>query len=454
MAIGDKSHEIEINDSELEREGWKRGRYKGTKLTAAKINKFTDGDISYGTDPVIEQFSKTVYVFSRAINSFEATLNTFYPSTDEFNQLLENKSIVGSTSFTLDRAVTFNLDDPTDFSQIDITTNDFKSVSRNSIDSDLALFSSCSVKFFNNVNNAFVKDSYTVGYNRGEFIPAAIYFQSESFGNVSATENDTKFQYGLDTDGRLYINPNVEEWFIAQDGASGSLGSVAQNVALTIDHVGDKNQVNSVEGYFFQLSKRLGPTSTKNERYYISFNQGKSGGGNLEQKNLLKAYDVHELAPSGSNIDLENNHFNIVTSGRFGFPFTANYTEVNTQEFVLFKEQKRSNTIHLDFNIITEAPGGVGNGGVIIPDNLHPVIKERLNVFLSNAGLGAEGGTSANFNFGSVRAVRKDQDIFGKQNILAPEDQSIKSTINTTGFSPLDDEEDQFKSFGDLFGGG
>ena len=108
--------------------------------------------------------------------------------------------------------------------------------------------------------------------------------------------------------------------------------------------------------------------------------------------------------------------------------------QVNTQEFVLFKEQKRSNTIHLDFNIITEAPGGVGNGGVIIPDNLHPVIKERLNVFLSNAGLGAEGGTSANFNFGSVRAVRKDQDIFGKQNILAPEDQSIKSTINTTGF--------------------
>ena len=66
-----------------------------------------------------------------SINSFEATLNTFYPSTDEFNQLLENKSIVGSTSFTLDRAVTFNLDDPTDFSQIDITTNDFKSVSRN-----------------------------------------------------------------------------------------------------------------------------------------------------------------------------------------------------------------------------------------------------------------------------------------------------------------------------------
>ena len=33
MAIGDNSYTVEINDSEFEREGWKRGRYKGTKLT-------------------------------------------------------------------------------------------------------------------------------------------------------------------------------------------------------------------------------------------------------------------------------------------------------------------------------------------------------------------------------------------------------------------------------------
>ena len=46
MAIGDKLYNVEINDSEFEREGWKNARYKGTKLTAAKINKFTQGDES------------------------------------------------------------------------------------------------------------------------------------------------------------------------------------------------------------------------------------------------------------------------------------------------------------------------------------------------------------------------------------------------------------------------
>ena len=66
MAIGDKSYTVEINDSEFEREGWKNSRYKGTKLTAAKINEFTKGDVTFGTEPVIEQYSKTVYVFNQA----------------------------------------------------------------------------------------------------------------------------------------------------------------------------------------------------------------------------------------------------------------------------------------------------------------------------------------------------------------------------------------------------
>ena len=123
MAIGDKSHEIEINDSELEREGWKRGRYKGTKLTATKINEFIEGDISYGREPLIEQFSRTVYVFIQANNSFEANAGIFYPATDEFGQTLSDKSIVGSTNFKLDRAVTFNIDDPTDFSSIEPGVN-------------------------------------------------------------------------------------------------------------------------------------------------------------------------------------------------------------------------------------------------------------------------------------------------------------------------------------------
>ena len=64
MAIGDKSYTVEMNDSEFEREGWKRGRYKGTKLTSAKINKFTNGDSSFQTHPVITNQTTAAIQFS------------------------------------------------------------------------------------------------------------------------------------------------------------------------------------------------------------------------------------------------------------------------------------------------------------------------------------------------------------------------------------------------------
>ena len=411
MPIGDKSYTVEINDSEFEREGWKRGRYKGTKLTATKINEFIEGDISYGREPLIEQFSRTVYVFIQANNSFEANAGIFYPDTDEFGQTLPDKSIIGSTNFKLDRAVTFNIDDPTDFSSTEPGVN-FKDPSFNFFDelvkTDLALFNSCSVRFFDNTNNGFVKSSYIVGYNRGEFKPAAAYFQSASTAtNVGATINESLFDYELSDNGRLYINPNVEDWFIAQTGASGSQGSLTLgNTAITLKHSGDENSVNSGNGYFIKLSQRL---KRGRDMYYISFNNGLGGLGTLNQKNLIKAFDIHELEETGSNqIDVGNNTFSIKTTGRYSQNFLDTYDGANKEEFILFREKKSNNNIHLDFNLVSEAPAGVGDGGVIIPSNLHPKIKESLNTYLSNAGLGAQGGTGGNFSLGGVTAETQE----------------------------------------------
>lgn len=408
MPIGDNSYTVEINDSEFEREGWKRGRYKGTKLTSAKINKFTPGDVTFGKEPVIEQFSKTVYVFNQANNSFETNAGIFYPSTDEFEQTLPNKKIIGATNFKIDRAVTFTIGDPRNFSQIEPGTtkedpsfNYFDTLLKN----DLALFNSCSVRFFDNVNNGFVKPTYIVGYNRGEFKPAVAYFQDESATgtNVHAVTGESQFDYELSDNGRLYINPNVEDWFIAQDGASGSEGTIlAGNTSITINHQGDKDTVNSMEGYFFGLSKRLLP---KKDPYYISFDKGVQGVGIFNEKNIIKAFDIHELENSGSNINVSNNEFSIKTSGRYGSTFIGNYestTGERKEEFIIFREKVTNNNVHLDFNLSVEAPAGVGNGGVIIPDNLHPAIKESLNVYLGNAGLGAQGGTTAQFGLGGA----------------------------------------------------
>ena len=404
MAIGDNSYTVEINDSEFEREGWKRGRYKGTKLISAKINKFTAGDITFGKDPVIEQYSRTIYVFNQANPSFNTIAGIFYPTTDEFSQTLPDKQIIGSTNFKIDRAVTFTVGQPSNFSQTEPGNNEtdpsfhyFDTLIKN----DLALFNSCSVRFFDNANNGFIKSQYIIGYNRGEFKPAAAYFLDEeaTATGVSASSGANNFIYNLNNDGRLYINPNVEDWFIAQDGASGSQGTIdGGNTAITINDMGGTTIINSVEGYFFGLSKRLLP---KKDSYYISFDKGNQGTGIHNQKNIIKAFDIHELENSGSNFDDTNNKFNIKTTGRYGSTFTSTYDSDRSEEYILFREKTTNNNIHLDFNLPIEAPAGVGNGGVIIPNNLHPAIKESLNVYLGNAGLGAQGGATAQFGLGS-----------------------------------------------------
>lgn len=410
MAIGDNLYTVEINDSEFEREGWKRGRYKGTKLTAAQINKFTEGDVTFGKEPVIEQYSKTIYVFNKANSSFESNAGIFYPTTDEFTQTLPDKTIIDTTNFKIDRAVTFNINDPSDFSQIEPGANENDPsfhLFDTQVKHDLALFNTCSVRFFDNANNGFVKPQYIVGYNRGEFKPAAAYFQSSSAAtNVIAEQGTDHFNYTLSANARLYINPNVEEWYIAQDNASGSQGTLTLgNTAITIDHNGTTTDINGVEGYLFELSKTI---NSKNP-YYIVFNQGSGGPGVFKEKNIIKAFDIHQLAESGSAHDFgSSDEFKIVTTGRYGSTFAITYPN-NSEEYVIFREFISNNTIHLNFNLATEAPAGVGDGGVIIPSNLHPKIKESLNTFLSNAGLGAQGGTGGNFGLGGVTAVEEEQ---------------------------------------------
>jgi len=456
MAIGDKIYNLEINDSEFEREGWKNARYKGSKLKATQINKFSKGDISFANQPVIEQYSKTVYVFNQSNHSFKTLAGNFYPSTDEFGQTLPDKKIVGAAEFTIDRAVTFEVGNPSNFSQLDPGTNQneinhvyFDRLIKN----DLAMYNSCSVRFFDNENNGFVKSIYTVGHNRGEFKPIAAYFLSAS--TTSSVQSNTALDIDvshiqvadIDNGGRLYINPNVETDFtsisgstdlpgnVPNDQASGSQGtSVTENTAITIDHSGSIRHINSGKGFFYNLSKKI----NKNNPYFVSFNRGLNGVGITNDKNILNAFDIREIKHSGSNFDYgplwpgypnfehENVRLAIKIKGKNNGHFNKVYgahshVPPEEEEYVIFKRINNNKTVHLNFNYDSEAPVGNGNGGIIIPDNLHPKIKEQLNVYLSNAGLGAEGGSSNNFNLGNVTAVTKT--------ILTPSPQEEESSV-------------------------
>ncbi len=63
---------VEFDDSLIEMETWKRSRYKGSQLTAAKINEYTVGDITYGLNPVLKNNSTALY-FGKTIIGADGT---------------------------------------------------------------------------------------------------------------------------------------------------------------------------------------------------------------------------------------------------------------------------------------------------------------------------------------------------------------------------------------------
>lgn len=59
--------EFEFNDSVLDTKAWNSTRYDGRQLSATTINEFNEGDTSYGGTPVLQNYSRNIYLGSRII---------------------------------------------------------------------------------------------------------------------------------------------------------------------------------------------------------------------------------------------------------------------------------------------------------------------------------------------------------------------------------------------------
>ena len=57
-----QSFDVEFDDALLDLEGWKNPRYEGSKLTGNNINVYTEGDTTYGKNPVVERKTTALYV--------------------------------------------------------------------------------------------------------------------------------------------------------------------------------------------------------------------------------------------------------------------------------------------------------------------------------------------------------------------------------------------------------
>ena len=175
MAIK-KEYNVEFNDSLLDLAGWKNPRYEGSKLTGVEINKFTQGDVTYGKNPVIENKVVALYIG-----------NTLIGGDGEEDAYTE---ITNHSYATVDKILIIDLTD--DSVQI-IDRQNYNPVAfRRHVDRDLFEGSSVHIKLLDfSVENA-LKPRHAVKFNRGSLQKVYSYtanqkgFEDGVFGGFGA----------------------------------------------------------------------------------------------------------------------------------------------------------------------------------------------------------------------------------------------------------------------------
>ena len=178
-----RSFDVEFDDALLDLEGWKNPRYDGSKLTGAKINKFTAGDITFGSNPVIENKILALYVGNTLIGG-NGEENAYTEITDHSYATIEKILLIdlGDDSVELiDRQNT----DPIAFKRF--------------IDKDLSEGSGVNFKLLDfSVENA-LKPVHAVKFNRGSLQKIYAYtantggFEDGVFGGVGARTQSGQF---------------------------------------------------------------------------------------------------------------------------------------------------------------------------------------------------------------------------------------------------------------------
>ena len=158
---------------------WKRSRYEGSKLTATKINKYTEGDITYGLNPILSNKSTALYFGKSLVGAYgeDSSLTTIknhsYVNIEKIMIIDKHKDIVNI---------------------IDVNNEKFKDIN-GYIAKDFKDGSSFSVKLLDNKITHKLKSSYKAKFNQGYFYKVLEHKGINGEGSVSGEGIQVGYAY-------------------------------------------------------------------------------------------------------------------------------------------------------------------------------------------------------------------------------------------------------------------
>lgn len=389
LFILDEADPYEFNDSVLSTKGWNSSRYDGRQLQGSQVNEYTAGDISYGNTPVVRNINKTFYVATEIVSlskSGSAAEDTSLQYIPNFSYIIVDKVITVNDDDTLTQVSINDIPDNTE------GANNLTGLKRE-FQTNIPQGSQIGIiNFDESVKNRSNKN-YDVYFNRGRLQPILRFTGNSSITTFGRPIINT-------TSVSLYAGgqPSVQGSFTAtnrklvQEFYTGSFETLQKGAVDT----------ESIENFFFQL---INHRNTVDQRYFITvLNTSGSGFSTSIDTEPIRTIDtdaINTVAPSknlaelstteifnyegGSIIDLDikfplNRSYNPGLANGDGNQYSGSF------DITALNEEKPALLINMNKEI--ELPDGKGSKPiVVVPENLHPFVKDNLIHFCAKAGL-------------------------------------------------------------------
>lgn len=396
--IGEVDYNVEFNDSVLSTKTWSNPRYDGCKTETQELNKFTQGDITYGKKPAVQKYTRNIYI---------GEVITACSGSDDPNLVpFPNFSYASTLKY-----ITVNDDDNINEIRYGNNIIDEKIGFYRSFQEDFTVGSNCQILLLNEGIVNSLEGKYGVYFNEGVLKQVATYQNS---GLVGVGFESTRKIYPLynqlqgrspsgDIFGTFTIKDNTE----TRQTHSGSLvgpltGDVSASVFEFLDSVSDK--LTNTDFRYFGTAKegnngeihqiipiysRINNEGIKTVEL-MKYNRNGAGGPDLPSFNYSSKYTLEDLG-------------NIAGNPASGSSYEISKLNDSTPSVLinLNKNEVLPNGLlggqYLGDVFNSDPSQRVGPKFVIIPENLHPYIKENINYFLIKAGL-MEENTSLTIN--------------------------------------------------------
>ncbi len=253
-SFDDRQLTAEFDDALVDQKAWKNSRYDGSKLTAAKINKFTAGDESYQNQPTLLKQTTALYIADSIIGGEE----------DNNFTTIKNHSYVNISKILI-------IDSDTNQVQlIDKATEPFTEFQR-FVTSDFETGTKCTVKLIDETPSD-LQNFHRVKMNKGKLL------KSFAFNFAGETNDSSSFNDILTENNSIYFykSGSFKDNVARSGSVSPTVTGIDQTNALRLRYgvieLFDAQVSNTNVGHFFDI-RRAGPSFASSSIHENKFTQ-------------------------------------------------------------------------------------------------------------------------------------------------------------------------------------